>query len=78
MAKQVKIKIGPVARTVEVPDGVNTLDELRGHLGRYNVTAEHSAYLTAEDGGKVSEAAGNQVLEEGQTFEFSRNTGQKG
>ena len=75
--RKITIQNGAIKKVVSVPESAKTLGDIKESLGRLGVTGSHTAYLMGE-GGTTGSAEDSQVLEDGQTFQFSQNTGQKG
>lgn len=76
--RTIKVQSGAINRTMEVPAGVNTVGELRAKLGRIGVTSDHAAFTRGEGAGQATAVSDDTVISDGMSFEFSRNTGQKG
>jgi hypothetical protein len=75
--RKITIQNGAIKKIVNVPESAKTLGDIKASLGRLGVTDGHTAYLMSE-GGTAGTAEDSQVIEDGQSFQFSQNTGQKG
>lgn len=74
--KRIEIKNGALTRKIDVEEGT-TVGQIKEKLGsKFSLTGDHQAYIKSD--GQTTAANDDTVVEDGQSLDFMRNTGQKG